>query len=406
MIKNKMIYIYMLLSLNIYAQNPISIDSAWSFAQAHNDKLRSSQLYASYLSKNSHAAYQLPNTIINTQYGQINSFYYDNQFSIQQNLSFPLIYKTQKNLLSIWSKIGGLQTQIDLVELKKMVYKKYYEMVYMQDKLNLLLSLDSTYLSFIEKSNARYISGETDILEKVIAETQRGQLNIQVLQAKDDYKALQEEFKWLLNADIYYVPVFNTTKLLSNENSELTKINNHPSLLILANEKNASAIQTKIEKNKLIPDFSLAFSTMSMKGVGADNVFYNYNTRFNSFQLGLLVPIFNHAQKNKIAASKIYEQYSLQNFETKRKQFVTEYTVAQIKYNKSLQTYNYYNNEALKSAKQILVTANNQFAKGEIDYLQWVFLFNQYITIQSQYIDAMFSLNNAIIDLNYFNLKQ
>lgn len=91
---------------------------------------------------------------------------------------------------------------------------------------------------------------------------------------------------------------------------------------------------------------------------------------------------------------------------TKRKQFVTEYTVAQIKYNKSLQTYNYYNNEALKSAKQILVTANNQFAKGEIDYLQWVFLFNQYITIQSQYIDAMFSLNNAIIDLNYFNLKQ
>lgn len=134
------------------------------------------------------------------------------------------------------------------------------------------------------------------------------------MQAKDDYKALQEEFKWLLNADIYYVPVFNTTKLLSNENSELTKINNHPSLLILANEKNASAIQTKIEKNKLIPDFSLAFSTMVLKGVGASNCFYNYNTRFNSFQLGLLVPIFNHAQKNKIAASRIYEQYSLQNF--------------------------------------------------------------------------------------------
>lgn len=90
MIKNKMIYIYMLLSLNIYAQNPISIDSAWSFAQAHNDKLRSSQLYASYLSKNSHAAYQLPNTIINTQYGQINSFYYDNQIFNSTKLEFSI----------------------------------------------------------------------------------------------------------------------------------------------------------------------------------------------------------------------------------------------------------------------------------------------------------------------------
>jgi len=60
----------------------------------------------------------------------------------------------------------------------------------------------------------------------------------------------------------------------------------------------------------------------------------------------------------------------------------------------------YHNND-----KIIFETANKQFISGEINYLDWVMLTNQAISIQSNYLDAIKNLNETIIQINYLITK-
>ena len=61
----------------------------------------------------------------------------------------------------------------------------------------------------------------------------------------------------------------------------------------------------------------------------------------------------------------------------------------------------YYEKEALKNVDVILTTANKKFINGDINYLEWVMLINQNTEIQSNYLEAVRQLNNAIVQLNY-----
>ena len=71
----------------------------------------------------------------------------------------------------------------------------------------------------------------------------------------------------------------------------------------------------------------------------------------------------------------------------------------------TLQSAIWYEEAALKSAETILSAATQQFVNGEINYLDWVVLINQAVSIQSQYIDVIKNLNESINHINYLNSK-
>jgi cobalt-zinc-cadmium resistance protein CzcA len=59
----------------------------------------------------------------------------------------------------------------------------------------------------------------------------------------------------------------------------------------------------------------------------------------------------------------------------------------------------------LPNAEKISKLASEQFVKGEINYLEWSMLINQVVEIQSQYLNAVQSLNIRSIELNYLLTK-
>jgi cobalt-zinc-cadmium resistance protein CzcA len=139
-----------------------------------------------------------------------------------------------------------------------------------------------------------------------------------------------------------------------------------------------------------------------MRGAGADGKIYDGSKRFQSVQAGVGIPLFRGAQKNTIAASRINIQLAENNYAAGLQQFKSEYERSVGNYNKNLQTVLYYENTALKNAETIIRTADIQFRNGEINYLEWVLLVNNAITIQNQYIDATNRLAQAIITVNSF----
>jgi len=65
----------------------------------------------------------------------------------------------------------------------------------------------------------------------------------------------------------------------------------------------------------------------------------------------------------------------------------------------------YYEHKAIKNAEETMNAAFVQYRSGNINYLEWVMLTNQAITIKMDYLNAVKKLNNSIIELNYLTTK-
>jgi cobalt-zinc-cadmium resistance protein CzcA len=139
-----------------------------------------------------------------------------------------------------------------------------------------------------------------------------------------------------------------------------------------------------------------------MRGTGADEKLYAGADRFQSFQVGIGLPIFSGAQRSAIAAGRVNLQLAQNRYDQGVQDFQARYRQAVETYRKHLETVRYYERSALGNADTIIATADRQFKGGQINYLDWVLLTNNAVTIRSEYVDAARDLNLSIIDLHSF----
>lgn len=403
---SSVILILFLLSFqNLNAQQSISLNAAIDTAFKNNLLVKNEKLKAEYQRKLKSAAVDIPLTNVTGEYGQINSAYNDTRFGISQSISFPTVYAKQRSLQNENYKSSVLNIAIKEAELKKQVSEVFYLLVYLQQKQTILLRNDSVYTTFFEKANLRFNKGESNVLEKTTAETQRGQIAIQLNQVKSDIEILQLQFQLLLNTSSLFMPSADNPKMKFSTTPNSSEVVNHPQLKILQQQKNSSATNTQLERSKLLPSFYFGYSNQSIQGIGADNVLYTKANRFNAVQLGVGLPLFFGSQRAKIASSKTLELISENNYQLGLKTLNNEYQTAFKQYQARLQAVKYFEDSGLQNANTITKTANQQFANGDINYLEWAMLINNAISIQSSYVDAVRELNQTIIQLNYLTTK-
>ncbi|MES2592890.1 MAG: CusA/CzcA family heavy metal efflux RND transporter [Bacteroidota bacterium] len=390
---------------NANAQTAINLQDAIDTALKNSLLVKNERLNAEYQQKLKASAIDIPQTNLIGEYGQINSFYKDSKLGISQSISFPTVYAKQKALQKENYRSSALNIAVKEAEIKKQVCEVFYLIIYLQQKQKILWKNDSVYAVFLEKANLRFAKGESNILEKATAETQRGQIAIQLNQLKNDLEVLQLQFQLLLNTTSVYVPTAENQKMIFNAMLDTSAIAKHPTLQVLQQQKEISLVRTQLEKSKLLPNLSVGYYTMSMRGTGADNVFYNASAKFNSIQFGLGVPLFFGAQKAKINSSKTLELISENNYQMGLQALNAEYQTAFRQYQTQLQTVKYFEDTALQNANIVTKTANQQFENGYINYLEWTMLINNAVSIQSNYTDAIKELNRSIIQLTYLISK-
>ena len=119
-----------------------------------------------------------------------------------------------------------------------------------------------------------------------------------------------------------------------------------------------------------------------------------------TFALG--IPLFFGGQKAKITASKVQEEITRSDYELNKQLVENRYLSAIESYKKYQETINYFEETALKNAQLMTETADQHYLNGNINYLEWVLLINQSISIQSDYIDALRNRNIAITEINSY----
>ena len=384
---------------SVKAQEKITLDRAIALAVQNNQNLKTEKLKADYAKAVIKTSADIPQTGITADYGQINSAYNDTKFGISQNIAFPTVYKRQKELFTQEWKYSLLNVSLKEFELKKAVTQTFYAILFWQEKERLLLKADSLYADFYAKSLLRLQKGESNILEKTTAQNQKAAINIQLKQVQRELETAKLQWQWLLNSDTVY-KVESPEKIIPLQVDETGK---NPVIQVLEQQKNIAASQTKVEKSKLLPGLMIGYNLNSFKGTGADDRLYNASPQFHSVQVGFSIPVFSQSQRARINASKITESITENQLQATGAYLQNRYKQLSESYQRNLEIVNYYESEGLKNAAVVTETIQKQFTNGEINYLDFVMLFNQAISIQSNYADAVKMLNDTIIQINYLN---
>ncbi len=387
------------------AQIPITVQAAIDTALANNLLVKNERLKTEYQQLLIKSGANLPQTTVIGEYGQINSSYSDNRFVINQNINFPSVYSNHKSVLREEWRSSVLNVAEKEIELKRQVSQIYYMLTNLQQKKKLLQQNDSLYGEFLKKADLRFTLGESNILEKTTAETQRAQIALQLDLLNTDLDLLQAQFQLLLNTVTRLVPKENDFKMSRIETIDTATMSHHPAIQWLQQQKLISLKNTQLEKSRLLPDITFAYNNMSMRGTGADNIKYDGSTRFQSGQIGLGIPLFYGSQRAKINASKAIQKITETNYLAGLQQFNTQYQRAITQYRNFSRSVNYYEQTGLANARLISDAANKQFANGGINYLEWVMLTNQAISLRNEYLTAVNHLNESTILLNYFIYK-
>jgi cobalt-zinc-cadmium resistance protein CzcA len=383
-------------------QTPITLNAATDTALKNNMLVKNEQLKAQYQQLLINTATPLPKTMLIADAGQINSIYTDTRFGITQSFSLPKVYATQKELLQQEWKSSLLNVAVKESLLKKQVAQVFYMILHMDQKQQLLQNIDSLYAAFYEKAALRLQKGESNMLEKASAETQLGQINLQLSQLKQDREILQLQFQLLLNTTTLMVPENKIYKNVITVIADTASLKGNAAMQLIMHQQQVANANIELEKSKLLPDFSFGYSNASIKGIGADNKLYNGGSRFNSVQLGVGIPIFTKAQKAKVSTAKFSKLLAQNNYAVELQSLQSDYQVAFVQYSKYQQAVAYFETKALKNAAIITSTANLQLANGNINYLEWFQVITQATIVKNDYIEAVKNLNESIIQLNYF----
>ncbi|WMW78016.1 CusA/CzcA family heavy metal efflux RND transporter [Flavobacterium sp. 20NA77.7] len=345
------------------------------------------------------SANEIPALNIVGEYGQLNSAYNDNRIGITQNISFPFLNAKKKNWFQAQSELAILNYKVAENELKRSISQTYYDLIYVVEREKVLQHTDSIYKEFLSKAKLRLKLGETNHLEKNGAELAVAKIAADRRRNQEQIFELQLQLQYLLQTKNLFLPDYSDLKIASADVTDFLLKNSQ--LQRLEKEKIANEAAIKVEKASLIPEITAGYYSMTMKGMGADEVLYSGSNRFQSFQLNLGIPIFTGANKAKREAYKIQGEIlenqmvlqkkelenSLQTFENKRQ-------------NDELILKNYEDN-VLLGAKSMITTATNQMLKGQINYMEWSWIMNQALESRLDYLDKVKSYNDGIIQILY-----
>ena len=378
------------------AQQSITINEALDSLYKNNISLKSSQLKADYNRQLSKTATTIAPLNISGEYGKYNSNLVDNKLSVNQSFSLPAVYARQKEkFLEEW-KIALLQKELSKAELTKVTTQVFYDLIVINKVQDLYLQADSAYNKLKKLASLRLKAGESNLLEKASAENQLLQIQTKVSNLKIRELMLQQQLAFLLNTNRQFKPTAQTLKVKSNIADTLSGAN-HPLIKLQLQEEKAALAATRVEQSKQLPEVNVGYNNTSLR----DDIKYDQSDRFQSFQLGLSIPLLGGAQRNKVKTARTYQEYRKLETANASKQISTSLKAAYTQYQQQLLLVESLEKDGLKTASDITATLNLQLKNGEINYLEWTMLNNQAITIRESYFEAIQQLNRNITELNY-----
>nr|WP_320120015.1 CusA/CzcA family heavy metal efflux RND transporter [uncultured Marinifilum sp.] len=373
----------------------IKLDQAIQIAIDNNKELHASTLEIDQFKALKGSAFSPEKTLFYYAYDQNNIAENGHPlriYGLEQNFKFPSVYTSKSRILKKDVSISQIRYIRNKQLISKNVSQAYYQIIYLKNKLHILKSLDSLYLSFTKKAELSFKQGETSPIDLLTAKSKHEQAKIRLQEVNYNLKICESRLHAILQSDsTYSIAKQKLTKIpiIINNIETCTDLE----ILKLKNEQQHAQFQ--LEKNKLLPDISLAYFRGS-------NSYSNAQT-YEGFQIGLSLPLFFGEQKARIKANKIaidINQNKRTNFLIGRTAQQNELLLELKKYDESIQNYE---ETGRKLSEQLLNTAQKSYQLGEIDFFKFVFSVENSVNLNLINLDQLAKYNQLAIEVNYLS---
>ncbi len=381
----------------------LSVDEATKIALDSNLQMKAVKLNLEASQKLERSFFELPKTEISYQYGQFNSTNKDNSIEISQAIPFPTYYSAQSGLLNAQTWGSRLDYNSTQNELKAMVQANYFQLQYLLLVKRNLRQLDSLYDEFVRVATLRYNSGETNLLEKISAETKRSEIFVQLSQVENDFTASYQSLKTSLNISFEFEvnELFEPMQLMANIDSAAVLQN--PNLLKFYQEAEVAERHAKLEIAQTLPDIKFGYFNQSIIGtqsINGSDTYFDSGDRFTGFSLGLNIPLTFFSNSSKSNSYKLQKDALELSGENNKRMLQNQLERALQHYNSSVLQYEMYKGSSSKYIESLISTATLGFKSGEIGYMEYINALETAADVKIKYLQSINQINQSIVQIN------
>jgi cobalt-zinc-cadmium resistance protein CzcA len=252
-------------------------------------------------------------------------------------------------------------------------------------------TLDSLYNVLLTNSEKRAEIGDVSRLEVLNIKAKKSQVSIQFNTIEVDILNAYKRLKVLMNYESNFtVPiVFELLPEISAVPDSL------PIYDLLKNENMYFNSLVRVEKEKMLPDFSASYFLGSNR--------YANGKYYHGFQFGVAVPLFFGSYKAKINAAKLsanaqnlFNENEINMIYNQLSKLFSEH----LKYIMLLKNYNL-SGEPL--VNEIMKAALKSYKIGEINFYQFVNSYETAIQIQFEHLNNVLKYNQTVSEIMYFS---
>ncbi|OOV20351.1 CusA/CzcA family heavy metal efflux RND transporter [Flavobacterium sp. LM4] len=385
--------IFLLISTFSFAQNTqtVTLEQALELAKKNNATLKIADKEIEKQNALKKTAFQPDPLQIQYQGGQFNSADYDHNVSVQQYFPIGKITKANRQLQEELAALAEKRKAISEYEIEKAVTLAYYQYLYGVELQKLNNELNSIYTKFLKNAELRFKTGESGNIEVISAKAKVKEIETIKAQIEYDLAIYQKQLQYFVQSDAIVIP--ETTATLQYKNTldvSSSKaeglVNDYYTQQILVNQK-----ETSVFKAQRTPKLGLGYFAQTI----------DTKSLFQGFTAGLQIPLFGGVNSAKAKASEISVSQSQLLLDKNKLAIKLKKEELQNEFDKQQKALQYYQNEGLEYADQIINTAQKSYANGDMSYWSYISFLNQAIDIKKQNAEAVNLYNQSAIQLQF-----
>ncbi len=384
-------------SNTVFAQEKnktLTIEQAVALAFENNPTISAATLEIEKQNHLKKSAIDLDYTNISYKRGQINSIETDYEWTISQDFKFPLVYAKQSKLQKEKQLLSQISLTFQKNDLERKVRATYMQLAYAENNLQLINELEKEYTNFATIALKRFNEGETNRIEKMVAEGKKETIKQQKSEAVLEVHKLKKQLQLLVNSK--YPIELSTTYLQKLPYTFSDEFETRNSFLSLKKQMvQISKREEQLEKAKFLPDISVGYFNQQIDRI----------KHFTGFQIGVKIPLSFWSQKGKVQAAKKSYKIAQLNYEQSKLNVTSVLQTAIQNFKKHKSSLAYYEVKGLKLAEMLFNSANKAYKEGELNYLEYVTTIEQAIQLKKTYLNKLNLYNQAIIEIHYLTGK-
>lgn len=392
-----LIIIFLLWPTGLYAQqNPLllSLDKALEMAAENYYPIRIAEAEIEFAEGKTDGLSMLPPMEVFFQNGELYSPHRDHNLEILQSFGSVPSYFVKKQIDSKMLEQRHIVLDMTQNELEMKVKQYWYTWLYLYEQQK---QMNRQLFYFREKqriAKLQYKAGETDIVDLLNIRTTTAKAETDLTKLKTGIEKVANNLRQLIswdneillpdiNLEMYLIDFPSTGKNFSGDNM-------HTEYYRLLTE--IAGLNKFLTRARLFPEISAGVFNRSIGGLNG----------FTGWQISLGIPLWSLPVRNEIRQSRILEDISNYEMESKRDEMKILINNLIYELDELYQDIVYYNQHALENAENIEETVLLQYKRDDIEFDEVFQSMNNVYNVRREYLTALNKYNQLAIQLEYY----